>query len=164
MPEVGVKRGRRERKKEKVLSRGPTPFPSRTRLQASTSPCRSPFPKKKSINKRTVAQIGEGMSRFSMGFQEKAQGAEIFLLLSAVQMGLMSLELEALLVIEVLISCENWFPSFGGSCTDWGYIPAWESKIRAKWTETNLLYKKKKPKRREGSYRIARKKTKTKIC
>lgn len=59
-------------------------------------------------------------------------------------MGLMSLELEALLVIEVLISCENWFPSFGGgSYTDWGHNAAWKSKIRAKWTENNLLYQKK---------------------
>ena len=34
--------------------------------------------KKESFSERRVAQIGEGMSRFSMGFQQKAQGAEIF--------------------------------------------------------------------------------------
>lgn len=63
--------------------------------------------KKQSINKRTVAQIGEGMSRFSMGFSAEGTRGRNLLLLSVVQMGLMSPELEALLVIGVLISCEN---------------------------------------------------------
>lgn len=163
-------RGRRRENKEKVLSRGPTSFPSCALLQASTSPCRFPpttttkkkkKEKKQSINKRTVAQIGEGMSRFSMGFSGEGTRGRNLLLLSVVQMGLMSPELEALLVIGVLISCENWFPSFGvGGCEDWGYIHAWKSKIRAKWTKTNLLYQKKilqKPKTRLFSKRKKRK-------
>lgn len=66
---------------------GPTPFPSCTHLQASTIPLSIPLPKKKetdregekkSMNKRTVVQIEKSMSRFSIGFWEMAQEAEIF--------------------------------------------------------------------------------------
>lgn len=51
------------------------------------------------------------------GISAEGTRGRTLLLLSVVQMGLMSLELQALLVTGVLISCENWFASFGGSCT-----------------------------------------------
>lgn len=58
------------------------------------------------------------------------------LLLSVVQMGLMSPEQQPLPVIRVLISCENWFASFG---MGGGAVHAWENKIRDARTETELL-------------------------
>lgn len=78
MPEV--KRGR-ERKKEKVLSRGPTSFPSRTLLQASTSPCRSPhhhhYQKTASI-KELWRRLEKAWADFQWDFRRRHKGQKSF--------------------------------------------------------------------------------------
>lgn len=83
MPEVGVKEEEEGEEKREGFIQGTDTIPVPHTPPSEHIPLSIPLPKKrrkkkKSINKRTVVQIGEGMSRFSMGFQEKAQGAEIF--------------------------------------------------------------------------------------
>lgn len=141
MPEVAVKsEGGGE-----VLSRGPTPFPSRTRLQASTSPCRqAPPPKKRASIKELWHRLEKAWADFQWDFRRRHKGQKSFAF--------------------VCRSNGPDEPWAGGSACHrgpdllwelisiiWGelyrlrvYIHAWESKIRAKWTETNLLYSLKK--------------------
>lgn len=149
MPEVAVKsEGGGE-----VLSRGPTPFPSRTRLQASTSPCRHPPPlppkkkKKRASIKELWRRLEKAWADFQWDFRRRHKGQKFFAF--------------------VCRSNGPDEPWAGGSACHrgpdllwelisiiWGelyrlrvYIHAWESKIRAKWTETNLLYSLKKSQR-----------------
>lgn len=130
---------------------GPILFLSHTGLQASrspwwcspslpyTPPTHQPLPtakkkkKKWSISEVSVAQIGEGMSRFSMGFRQKAQGAEIFCFCLSFKW--------------------VWWASSSRLCLSYGSwslvridlhhlggaVHAWENKIRDKRTETELL-------------------------
>ena len=77
MPEVKPKEEEGEEKRKGFIQ-GTDTIPVPHTPPSEHIPLSIPLPKKKSINKRTMAQIGEGMSIFSMGFQEKAQGAEIF--------------------------------------------------------------------------------------
>lgn len=77
------------------------PLPS-----SSSSSCLPSRPlKTRSINKRAVVEA-DFFFFFPQDFSGRHEGQKSFLL-SAVQMGLMSPELEAQLVIVVLISCEN---------------------------------------------------------
>lgn len=68
MPEVEVKGEEGEEKREGFI-KGTNTIPVPHTPPSEHIPLSIPFPKKKSIDKRTVVQIGEGMSRFSMGFQ-----------------------------------------------------------------------------------------------
>lgn len=103
-----------EKNKEEVLSRGPARFPVLNAAPSQNIPLVDPaahhrHQKKQGINKRNCgADWRRHERRLSTGFQGKARGGRnLFCFCLSFKWELMIPGLQALLVIGVLISCEN---------------------------------------------------------